>query len=422
MIKAGNLKYMGGLNYKKRLLGNISALGIMQIFNYGLPLLTIPYLTRVLGFELFGVLAIATAFSLYFYIAIEYGFNLSATRAVAKAGNCEYGLADLYISVTFLKICFSIASLLIVHLLIINFPYLYEHQEVYYYSVGVVVCQSLLPVWFYQGVEDFKYILYSNASTKIIIAVLIFVLVDSSDDYVAVPLITFYASLLLALLTNLHVIFNYNMTFRKVPLDALVYQLKDGSQIFYGRIMVHFYTSNNVVLLGVMTNSITAGYYSLAERLILTVSGLGQPIFQAMFPYLTKLKDKSASLFNDQVDRLMVGLFISGLAVALCVCLFAEYIVLVVAGELSSDTVDILRILAFSIPFGLLAPHLSNALIVACLDKVLTKVIFITVILNCLLAVPLILYMGGSGLALAVLIVYFVHVNLLRYEWNRLKK
>jgi Na+-driven multidrug efflux pump len=49
-------------------------------------------------------------------------------------------------------------------------------------------------------------------------------------------------------------------------------------------------------------------------------------------------------------------------------------------------------------------------------------VIFITVILNCLLVVPLILYMGGGGLAVAVLIVYFIHVNLLRYEWNRLKK
>jgi PST family polysaccharide transporter len=413
---------MGGWSIKNRLLGNISALGVMQIFNYGLPLLTIPYLTRVLGFEIFGVLAIATAFSLYFFIVIEYGFSLSATRAVAKTVGCEYALGELYISVTALKVCFSIVSLLTVHLIIMNFPYFYEHQEVYYYSVGVVICQSLLPVWFYQGVEDFKYILYSNAATKILITVLLFMLVKNSDDYAAVPQITFYASLLLALLSNLHVMFNYRMVITQVTLDTLVRQLRDGSQIFYGRIMVHFYTSNNVVLLGFMTNSTIVGYYSLAERLVLTVSGIGQPIFQAMFPYLTKLKDRSASLFNDQVDRLIFGLFLSGLVVASCVYLFAEYVVLFVAGELSPDTVIILRILAFSIPLGLLAPHLSNALIVACMDKAVTKVIFITVILNCLLVVPLILYMGGGGLAVAVLIVYFIHVNLLRYEWNRLKK
>ncbi|WP_083761127.1 oligosaccharide flippase family protein [Thermoanaerobacter italicus] len=67
----------------KRLITNIFSLSLLQIANYVLPLLTVPYLVRVLGPEKYGLISFSQAFIQYFILLTDYGFNLSATRKIS---------------------------------------------------------------------------------------------------------------------------------------------------------------------------------------------------------------------------------------------------------------------------------------------------------------------------------------------------
>lgn len=141
---------------RKTLLENFLSLGALQIVSYVIPLINLPYLSRILGVEMFGLVFFAFAFMQYFIMLTDYGFGLSATREIAINRHNKNNLSNIFSAVTFIKLCLLLVSFLILCLMIIFIPKLHENWLVFLLSFLMVVGNAIYPVWFFQGMERMK--------------------------------------------------------------------------------------------------------------------------------------------------------------------------------------------------------------------------------------------------------------------------
>ena len=139
---------------RSRLRENIIALTSLQALNYIAPLITVPYLMRVLGPERFGLLAFAQAVIIYFDLITSYGFNLGTTRTVAGCRENLSALSETFWSTLYAQIALMLASAGVLAVLVYALPQLRAVPLLYAAAGLTVVGTALFPVWFFQGLEE----------------------------------------------------------------------------------------------------------------------------------------------------------------------------------------------------------------------------------------------------------------------------
>jgi PST family polysaccharide transporter len=403
---------------KKRLLSNFSSLLILQGANYILPLITFPYLVRVLGVEYFGLLAFATAMIAYFTIITDYGFNLTATREISVHRENREKVVEIFSSVMMIKVMLMLFSFMLLSLIVFSFEKFSLHYEVYFFTFATVLGQVLFPVWFFQGMESMKYISYLNILAKTIFTVAIFVFVQEQDDYYLVPLLTSIGFIVAGLWSLWLIKKEFNVRFEWQRMETLKGYLVDGWHIFISRIYVSLYTTTNVILLGMFTNNTAVGYYSIAEKIVVAIGGLFEPANQTIYPYLARKYRENFSLFVTFVKKIAIIFLSISASFVLIFEFFRDEVVRLVTGSYNDEVslllaLFLLRVLTY--PFGAL---FSNSLIIMQRKKAFMRVMNYTVVLDLLIVPPAIYFFQEKGLVISFVTVLITHVLLLLYYLN----
>ena len=390
----------------KKLLSNFFFLSLLQITNYIFPIITFPYLVRVLGIERFGLLAFATAVIAYFNIFVDYGFNLTATKEVSIHRNDKQKLNEIFSSVLIIKSIFLVISFIILTVIVFSFTKFKEHYIIYYLTFGTVLGHVLFPQWFFQGLEQMKYITLMNILSKMIYTISIFIFIHTANDVWKVPLLNSLGFILAGMVALSIIKKDFEIDFILPNIQILKRYILEGWHIFLSNVAISLYTISTIFILGLFTNNIIVGYYAAADKIRSAFQGILGPISQTIYPHIVhkvKISKEQAIKF---IRNAAILISILGTTLSLVLFLFADFWVELFLGEKYTRSIAVLQIIAFlPLIVGLSNIFGIQTMVTFGMKKHFSKVIILGSILNIILSIILVPLYFEIGSAISVITV-----------------
>lgn len=393
-----------GKLFTTRLGANILSLYSVQGLNYLLPLLTLPYLLRVLGSDGYGTVAFAQSLLNYAVLLTDFGFNLSATRAVSLARDDPAALARIFWSTLGAKLLLLLSSSLVIGAVVAFVPQFREQWRVFAVCGLVVVGSTAFPQWYFQGLERMQAMALIQALARAGGFIATFLFVRSSADLVAAAAVL-SAPMAIAAIASIVVIRSIAPV-RFSPPNArdIRAAFANSWHLFVSTAAAMLYLNTNSFLLGVMSGPHAVALYALANKVALAVFNLLGPILQATFPRASAVFGQSGREARRFVRRLAaVVLPVAGFASVLLI-VFAPVIVRVIAGTGYTAAIPVLRVMG-ALPLLLtIATLLAQIIMVnAGLSKALSRIYLVVGAIN-LVIVPVLINVWDAAGAAASLI------------------
>ena len=174
----------------KTVFANFGYLTLLQIAGYVFPLITMPYLARVIGADGFGKIAFAAAIVVWFQTIADWGFNFTATRDVAQCRDDKEKVSRIFSNVLWARCMLTFVSGLILVLLTLLIPSFRENWLIICLTFLMIPGHIFFPDWFFQAVEKMKYTTLLNLGLKLLFTIAVFVFIKDENDYLLQPVFT----------------------------------------------------------------------------------------------------------------------------------------------------------------------------------------------------------------------------------------
>ncbi len=337
---------------KRKSLG-INALlnGLRSALNLIFPLITFPYVSRVLSVNGMGIYNFSSTYVSYFTLIAGLGISTYAVREGAKYRENK-GKINLFSSQVF---TISIISTLIAYILLIGSLLIFSNLRNYVTCILIFGLQIFFTTigteWLYIIYEDYQYITIRSIIFKIISVLLLFILVRTPNDYLWYSAITVFASVGSNVLNFIHA--KSICTIKLVKKTNWQYHLKPILIIFATSVAITLYVSSDTTILGLLKDDYAVGIYGVSVKIYTIVNGLISGLLMVTIPRLAMLIGKRRiKEYIHILQEVISSLSILGLPAAVGVVMLSKEIILIIAGKKYLDGILSLQIITWALIFS----------------------------------------------------------------------
>lgn len=373
---------------------------IYQIAVLIIPLITAPYLSRILGAEGIGVYSYNYSIAYYFCLFVMLGVNNYGNRSIAKCLGLKERINRVFCEIFYMQFIIGIIVMIVylVYALLIS-----ENSYIALCYTPFLISYMLDVTWLFFGQEDFKIILIRNLIVKVITALAIFTLVKNQSDVIMYILIMSIGALLSQLIVWPKVLKENRLLHIKNS-DVLKH-LKPNIILFIPVIAVSIYRTMDKIMLGSMSTMIQVGYYENSEKLISILLSFITALGTVMLPRMSALYE---SKDDEQIQKMLSNsiVFVSFAAslVSCGVASIATNLVVVYYGKEYIDSGIILQLLCVTVPCISYANIVRMQILVPQgKDKAYVLSCFVGAIINLVFNTILIPSMQGTGAAIGTI-------------------
>lgn len=375
---------------------------VCTIFDMIIQFLSSVYLARILLAEGVGQVAYAQNITSYFIAFAEFGITAYGIREIAQARECRSDVNRIFTELFLINAAVTTCSLF-AYLIFGVLSEAIINQRALFYACGLSLIFHYLNIdWFYQGEEEYRYIVFRNLLVKIFSLGLIFLFVRAGEDYVKYALI-------MSLTGGCNCVLNVAWAHKSVKLVfknlRLRIHIKKLFVLATGTFFITVYREISVTMLGVLSTNAETGCYSYAFTIIKMIISICTAAFAVFFPRLSYYYKADQDKFYNSLHLAMeVFLFVAFPAWA-GVFILSPEIIFFLLGKTFLPAVGMMRILSILILIWCLSNVLGYQILLIsgnekiCIPAYLTVILWTVILDYCLIPV-----LSGNGAAMIFVI------------------
>lgn len=369
-----------------------------------ISLITLPYISRVLGPEYLGKVEYINALIAYFILFSSLGIPLYGIKQVAKVRDNPQELSRLIAEIFILLFGTSFVAYCILFFFAFTFDFLIDYKMLIFILSSTILLNNIGLEWLYQGIEDQLFITLRTVAIRVLSVILLYLLVKTKDDYLWYGLIvvlnTAGGNLFNLIKAKQYISFSH---LKGYSLDVKRH-IKPALLMFLASISVSLYLQVDSILLGYLSGDEAVGYYSVASKLLRVVLLLVTTIGIVMLPRLTNLWEDSKEEYYTLLNKSLSFLLILSIPSSIYLFIFANSIISLMGGSQFGPSIIVLKILSpvttlvsVAYFFGFLVLFVQNK------EKLYAQIVGLSAVISILLNYFLILFYQQNGAALGQL-------------------
>lgn len=385
----------------KKIFKNASYLGIVQLVNYVFPLITVPYVSRIIGPEGYGIINYATTFVGYFSLLIAYGFDLTGTRRIVKYLEQPSQINQIVSEILTARILLFVISIFLFTLALIYFKPIQDDISVTVILFIGCIATVISPQFIFQGFEELTIFAKLNFFRGILNVILVFLLIKQANDYIILAVLSSIFLISINCLLCWLCIREFGINYRLVKFKQAIKLLNEEKMVFFSTVVISLYTTTNVIILGWFASKEEVGYYTVSQMLLgMTVSVISAPISLAIYPHIGKSFAISREHGIETVKQILPIVFYITFGVSLVLLLFAPIVINLLYGKKFDNAIAVLQILSFQpVIIGMSNVFGIQVMLNMRLDKLFFRSTFIASVLGVILSIYMSKYYSYIGTA-----------------------